>query len=109
MRIAAWLLGVGLLVLPLLGGSPAAADGPASAIPAADPFNGGFLLVNQHGMLFHPDTADIDEDIAYARWLGGSVIRVFGTDSSGQQAWNGTRVGTRIAEIAPKLRAAHLR
>ena len=71
--------------------------------------NGGYLLVNMHGMLFHPDNADIDEDLAYARWLGGSVVRVFATDSSGLRKWDGAKVGARIAEIAPKLRAAHLR
>ena len=62
-----------------------------------------------HGMLFHPDTRDIGEDLTYARWLGGGVVRVFATDSSGIRTWDGTRVGTRIAEIAPMLRASHLR
>ena len=61
-----------------------------------------------HGMLFHPDVSDIDEDIAYARWLGGGIIRVFATDSNGLDHWDGTRVGERIAEIAPLLRTAHL-
>jgi hypothetical protein len=81
----------------------------ASRISAADPLNGGFLLVNMHGMLFHPDRNDIGEDLAYARWLGAGIVRVFATDSSGQHDWDGSRVGTRIAEIAPMLRAAHLR
>ena len=81
----------------------------ASRISLADPMNGGYLLVNMHGMLFHPDTADIDEDLSYARWLGGSVIRVFATDSNGLRQWDGKRIGARIAELAPKLRAAHLR
>jgi hypothetical protein len=62
-----------------------------------------------HGMLFHPSTNDIAEDLSYARWLGGGIIRVFGTDSNGTLQWDGTRVGTRIAEIAPLLRANHLR
>src|ERR1051326_3825000 len=87
-----------------------AADAPvASRISAADPLNGGFLIANMHGMLFHPDVGDITEDIAYARWLGAGVVRVFATDSSGTHPWNGTQVGTRIANIAPMLRAAHLR
>jgi hypothetical protein len=81
----------------------------ASRISATDPLNGGFLIANMHGMLFHPDTSDISEDISYARWLGAGVIRVFATDSSGTHAWNGSQVGKRISDIAPMLRAAHLR
>jgi hypothetical protein len=80
-----------------------------SRISAADPLNGGFLLVNMQGMLFHPDVSDIQEDLAYARWLGGGIIRVFATDSSSERKWDGTRVGMRIAEIAPMLRSANLR
>jgi hypothetical protein len=87
-----------------------AADAPVtSRISTADPLNGGFLIANMHGMLFHPDIGDISEDLAYARWLGAGVVRVFATDSSGTHLWNGTQVGTRIADIAPMLRAAHLR
>src|ERR687886_1934525 len=81
----------------------------ASRISSVDPLNSGFLLLNMHGMLFHPDVGDIAEDLAYARWLGGGIIRVFATDSNGLQYWDGARVGERIAEIAPMLRAAHLR
>ena len=81
----------------------------ASRLSSVDPLNSGFLLLNMHGMLFHPDVSDIAEDLAYARWLGGGIIRVFGTDSNGLQHWDGTRLGERIAEIAPMLRAAHLR
>jgi hypothetical protein len=80
-----------------------------SRISATDPLNGGFLIANMHGMLFHPDTSDISEDLAYARWLGAGVVRVFGTDSNGAHTWNGTQVGMRIVSIAPMLRAAHLR
>jgi hypothetical protein len=81
----------------------------ASRISARDPLNGGFLLVNMHGMLFHPDTNDIQEDLAYARWLGAGVVRVFATDSSGGHNWDGTQVGMRIAQVAPMLRDANLR
>jgi hypothetical protein len=81
----------------------------ASRVSVADPLNGGFLLLNMHGMLFHPDTSDISEDLSYARWLGGGIVRVFATDSSGTHRWDGSRVGMRIAEIAPMLRANHLR
>jgi hypothetical protein len=80
-----------------------------SRIAVADPLNGGFLIANMHGMLFHPETSDISEDLTYARWLGAGIVRVFATDSSGTHTWDGSRVGTRIAEIAPMLRAAHLR
>ena len=82
---------------------------PTSRVSATDPLNGGFLVLNMHGMLFHPQTSDIGEDLNYARWLGGGIVRVFATDSSGTHKWDGTRVGSRIAEIAPMLRAAHLR
>jgi hypothetical protein len=84
---------------------------PVSAprVSVADPLNGGFLVLNMHGMLFHPATSDIAEDLNYARWLGGGIVRVFATDSSGTHSWDGNRVGSRIAEIAPLLRAAHLR
>ena len=34
---------------------------------------------------------------------------MFATDSNGSRNWDGKRVGTRIAEIAPMLRAAHMR
>ena len=102
------------LVVPVASaqeGAQADSSSPviASRISDADPLNGGFLLVNMHGMLFHPDPSDIAEDLSYARWLGGGVVRVFATDSSGLRDWDGSRVGTRIAELAPMLRAAHLR
>jgi hypothetical protein len=80
-----------------------------SHLSATDPLNGGFLIVNMHGMLFHPAVSDIQEDLSYARWLGGGVVRVFGTDSSGGHKWNGTQVGMRIAQIAPMLRASNIR
>jgi hypothetical protein len=81
----------------------------ASRVSTNDPLNGGFLVLNMHGMLFHPATSDIAEDLGYARWLGGGIVRVFATDSSGTHLWDGTRVGSRIAEIAPLLRANHVR
>jgi hypothetical protein len=81
----------------------------ASRISAADPLNGGFLLANMQGMLFHPDVSDIEDDLAYARWLGAGVVRVFATDSSGIRDWDGTQVGMRIAQIAPMLREANVR
>jgi hypothetical protein len=80
-----------------------------SMLSAADPLNGGSVLVNMHGMLFHPELSDIDEDVVYARWLGSGVIRVFATDNNGLLGWDGQRVGTRIADIAPSLRAARTR
>jgi len=108
------MLGVCISVLPV-----ASADGlvapvaqsaaSASRLSNVDPLNGGSVLVNMHGMLFHPMLSDIQEDVTYARWLGSGVIRVFATDSQGLQTWDGQRVGTRIADIAPMLRAAHVR
>jgi len=88
---------------------PALSAVPVSRIPTHDPLNGGFLVVNMHGFLFHPDDSDLEEDVAYARWLGSGVIRVFATDNNGFQQWDGRRVGTRIADIAPVLRAARVR
>jgi len=82
---------------------------PVSRIPTHDPLNGGFLVVNMHGFLFHPEDSDLEEDVAYARWLGSGVIRVFATDNNAFQQWHGRRVGTRIADIAPVLRAARVR
>jgi hypothetical protein len=79
-----------------------------SRLSPADPLNGGYLLVNMHGMLFHRLDSDIQEDVAYARWLGSGVIRVFATDNNSLQPWDGRRVGSRIAEVAPMLRAAHV-
>jgi hypothetical protein len=90
-------------------GEPATMSAGAPRISAADPLNGGFLLVNNHGMLFHNELSDIQEDVAYARWLGSGIVRVFGTDNNGLHRWDGARVGTRIAEVAPILRAAHVR
>lgn len=81
----------------------------ASRLSRADPLNGGPVIVNMHGMLFHPSFSDIQEDVTYARWLGSGVIRVFATDSQGVQNWDGERVGARIADIAPMLRAANVR
>jgi hypothetical protein len=91
------------------GREPASVPASAPRIAAADPLNGGFLLVNNHGMLFHPELSDIQEDVAYARWLGSGIVRVFATDNNGLHQWDGTRVGLRIAEVAPILRAAHVR
>jgi hypothetical protein len=86
---------------------PTAARTPR--ISSADPLNGSLVLVNNHGMLFHPDNSDIQEDVAYARWLGSGIIRVFATDSNSSLDWDGRRVGQRIAEVAPILRSAHAR
>src|SRR5262249_12905087 len=78
-------------------------------LSTADPLNGGFLVVNMHGMLFHPAQSDLEEDISYARWLGSGIIRVFATDNNGLLDWDGERVGNRIADVAPSLRAAQVR
>ena len=81
----------------------------ASRISVADPLNGGFLLVNMHGMLFHPALSDIDEDVAYARWLGSGVIRVFATDNNGfAQLGRHARRQRASPRSRPMLRAAHI-
>lgn len=93
--------------------TPADTSASVAALPrrisAVDPLNGGFLIVNQHGMLFHDLAADAQEDVAYARWLGAGIIRVFATDNNSFRAWDGRQVGNRIADRAPILRAANVR
>jgi hypothetical protein len=106
--LAATLLALGCLV-PVASADDRSVSASPPRISAADPLNGGFLMVNMHGMLFHPLDSDIQEDVAYARWLGSGIIRVFATDNNGFQQWNGTQVGQRIANVAPTLRAAHVR
>src|SRR5207244_5726506 len=96
-------------VVPASSADDRGISATAPRISAAAPLNGGFLLVNMHGMLFHPLASDIQEDVAYARWLGSGIIGVFATDNNGFQQWNGSQVGSRIANIGPLLRAAHLR
>jgi hypothetical protein len=81
----------------------------AARISGTDPLNGGFLIANQHGMLFHDLADDAQEDVAYARWLGAGIIRVFATDNNGFRAWDGRQIGNRIADRAPLLRAANVR
>ncbi|MCL4532063.1 MAG: hypothetical protein M1582_02550 [Actinobacteria bacterium] len=71
--------------------------------------NGHFLLLNMHGMLFHDNLGDINEDISYARWMGAGVIRSFATDNNSGKTWDGKTVGNRIADIAPSLRANGVR
>ena len=62
------------------------------AVPASDigALNGGVVIANMHGMLFHPQLQRHQEDVNYARWLGSGVIRVFATDSQGRLDWDGT-------------------
>jgi hypothetical protein len=117
-RVGPWLIALLLLVASAArpaaaAPSPARASAPSTEpvarIPANDALNGGFLIVNMHGFLFHPLHGDLEEDVAYARWLGSGVIRVFATDNNAYRAWDGRRVGGRIADIAPALRAARVR
>jgi hypothetical protein len=67
--------------------------------------NGRFVILNIHGALFHQHVKNIHENIAYASWLNAGVIRVFATDAGEFVEWDGSRVGERIADIAPALRA----
>jgi hypothetical protein len=63
-------------------------------------------MLNMHGALFHENAADMRENLAYARWLGAGVIRVFATDNNTGKRWGGERVGAQIVEMAPALREA---
>lgn len=71
--------------------------------------NGRFLLLNMHGLLFHENRDDFQENVAYARWIGAGVIRAFGTDSNTRKPWDGRRLGTQIADMAPIFRAANVK
>jgi hypothetical protein len=111
--LATSLLAVAFAVSVAFADEPAAVPKAVSIatprISAVDPLNGGFLLVNMHGFLFHTLDSDIQEDVAYARWLGSGIIRVFATDNNGFKQWGGKQVGSRIADVAPMLRAARVR
>jgi hypothetical protein len=62
------------------------------------------LIANMHGLLFHDDTHDLQEDVTYAQWLGAGAIRVFATDNNSLRAWDGNRVGSQVVRLAPLLR-----
>jgi hypothetical protein len=90
------------------------APGPALAPPPAPPpglaaMGGRFLIVNNHGGLFHRYDTDLWENAAYASWLGAGAIRVFATDSNLLQGWDGRKVGQRIVQWAPSLRAHRIK
>jgi hypothetical protein len=38
-------------------------------LPLSDPLNGGFLIVNIHGLLFHERDSDIQEDAVFTMEL----------------------------------------
>jgi hypothetical protein len=82
------------------------AASPPLPSPLGIPALGGrFLIVNNHGALFGRYDSDLWENAAYASWLGAGTIRVFATDSNLLQPWDGRRVGQRIVQWAPSLRA----
>ena len=80
---------------------------PTARRPATLP-DERYLIVNQHGGLFYDSDADLQENAAYARWLGASAIRVFATDGNTGKRWDGRRVGAQIVRWAPSLRANRL-
>ena len=84
-------------------------DLPPAGLPEVGWVNGKFVILNMHGLLFQDDLADIEENIAYARWLNAGVIRVFATDANHFADWDGERLGGRIGEMAPLLRAANIK
>ena len=63
--------------------------------------------MNNHGGLFH--TTPTSGRTAYASWLGAGAIRVFATDSNLLQGWDGRKVGQRIVQWAPSLRAHRIK
>lgn len=94
-------------------GSPSNPPGVGIPVAVADaplyPLNGGFVLLNMHGALFHDHARDFEENVAYAQWMRAGVIRVFATDSNTKKGWSGRRVGERIADIAPVFRAGNVK
>ena len=94
------------------GGTPSPTPTVAAPAPPGPHLGQGqerFLLVNQHGGLFYESDADLQENAAYAAWLGASAIRVFATDSNTHKPWDGKRVGRQIVRWAPHLRPRRLR
>lgn len=71
--------------------------------------NGRFLILNMHGALFTEDVENFYENIVYANWMNAGVIRVFATDAGEFVQWPGERVGKRIVDLAPALRAANVK
>src|SRR5512144_2839505 len=92
----------------VVGDSPVAAASRFSSSPVGT-LNGRFLLLNMHGLLFHDQVRDIQESVAYARWMRAGVIRVFATDANTGKTWNGNRVGNLIADRASVFRAANVK
>lgn len=78
---------------------------PLSRRSAPQPLNGHFLLLNMHGLLFHEQARDFEENVAYARWMGAGVIRTFATDDNTLKPWSGLKLGNQIADAAPYFRA----
>jgi hypothetical protein len=96
-----------LIAAPEASSSPLVPPLPpfSGGLSVSDPLNGGYLIANMHGFLFHERMRDWQEDVNYTRWLGARVIRAFGTDNIGLRQWDGKRVGSQIAAVAPVLRA----
>jgi hypothetical protein len=87
---------------------------PANDLPPPGPreigyVNGRYLILNMHGALFTSSLKHFQENVDYAEWMNAGVIRVFGTDAGEFVEWPGERVGARIVQIAPILRAANLK
>jgi hypothetical protein len=67
------------------------------------------LVANMHGLLFHDDSRDLQEDVTYAQWLGAGAIRAFATDNNSLRQWDGHQVGSQVVRLAPMLRASNLK
>ena len=81
------------------------ADYPPAAARSIGALNNRFLILNMHGALFHDRLADLEENVRYAAWMQAGAIRVFATDAGELVEWSGERIGDRIADLAPTLRA----
>lgn len=98
---------VAVLIVPACAPSQFSAGPDSPTAPRL--LNGRFLLLNMHGALFHEDIRDFQEHVAYAQWMRAGTIRVFATDANTGKAWDGRRLGTRIADLAPILRAGDVK
>ena len=111
--LAPCLLTLAVLLVHLPLNQATAAPLPPSRVGTSADYqgfvNGRFLILNMHGGLMHPQIDSVQENVRYAAWMNAGAIRVFATDSTQTSSADGDWVGTRIADLAPMLRAFDLK
>src|SRR5258707_11146933 len=93
-------LACAVLLASLLGSVPGTAAAQQANVRVLGEHR---LIANMHGLLFHEDTHDLQEDVTYAQWLGAGAIRAFATDNNSLRPWDGTKVGSQVVRLAPML------